>query len=252
MACRSALLSLAIPGCILALTTSANAYGSLEVRVRNELPGALSRMEEFYSRVKGSGSLERKTLDASVIKVHLQRRFKFAIDGASRKFETVDRETGDEKTNCATPRVKYDYWNKKLVMGPGWFVVCPDLGWAVLAFEHEFLANNRDPRYRLGGEIEYAESQGPIPVPRRVSFQRRSGIHTDSNLYLFDAVKHEGTPEWEFTGSQLGLPELDKPLSPRRRSYAPSWLLGLAVATMAAAIFARRAAGYLESKPTGC
>jgi len=282
-------------------------------------------MEEFYSRVKGSGSLERTSVEASVTKLHHQGRFTFAADGFSKRFQVRSDETGADKTSSITPRtaftalrkkgsdsyvvtsvgdrgyveatlsatfeqylrapysimgvqlsemmadptfkitnvsevemygkkaikVKYDYWNKRLVMGPGWFVVCPDMGWPVLAFEHEFLAKNRDPRYRMAGEIEYAEPRGPIPVPRRASFLRRSGDYTDSNVYEFSEIIHGGTPDREFTGAQLGLPELDKPLGPRRRNYVSYWLLGLALAAMAAAVVARRAAGYLESRAAG-
>jgi hypothetical protein len=293
---------------------------SLDSRVKSQLPAALLRMEEFYSRVKGNGIFTGKTVDSSTPRLR-SGRFSFAVDGPYKKFSYLTEEIGRARTSCLSPdsafvavrkgatepyalsnvgdrkyveallsarldqylyapysvagvrlsemmadptfrttsvtqvvvheqksiRLEYDYSNKKMGMGPGWVVICPALGWAVVSFEHKFI-NNKDPRYRMHGEIEYAEFHGSEPVPRKVEFSRQSGDNSDFNSYQFDVFKHEATPIQEFAPTYLGLPELGRPAQSRSGSRASYWFLGLAMGGSILAALLKYIANRIERK----
>jgi len=296
--------------------------GPIGVRVRDELPGALAKMEEFYVQVKGSGSDTTRTVESSITKFDQHRRFSFAFDNLCKKITLTTRE-GKETTACETPdtgftatrtsasdqyvvtdladakstrrplirifeqylsapfsvwgvrlsqmmadesfkctgiseeevhgrkavRIKYNYANPKGVMGPGSVVLCPELGWAVLSFDYEFL-NNKDPRFGMHGEIEYGEVRDTMPIPRTVKYLVRSGDRTSSNEYEFTEIKHAPTPETEFASTYFGLPDLARPMARRSENYVSYWLLGLAVGAMAVSLLLKYASAHL-SRRTG-
>ena len=112
----------------------------------------------------------------------------------------------------------------------GSFVTDPTLGWALRSWEYSTPGTDSSQ----ATEITYHPDPSGLPVPAEIVAISNKARR---NQITFPQFAFGTTPDQEFTLTQYGMPELDRPIGDVASSSIPYWIAGLAVVLLGAAAY---------------
>jgi hypothetical protein len=135
----------------------------------------------------------------------------------------------------------------------GSVLVSPEEKWAL--YEYECRRKKGIPMLYTG-TIDYQGSLDGFPVPKRLARQRvvkrPKGDEVETQAYDFLEFHHTSPRDEEFTLAAFGIPEdVTRPSGPGRKGVLGYWLVALALAALAAAVFLKIASSRLREQARG-
>jgi len=125
----------------------------------------------------------------------------------------------------------------------GSMIVTPSESWCLQRAEYFY---HPSLKRAFKTTIEYGTPIGGIPVPKSVTVAQPDKL---TRAWVFDQVSFAATSESEFALTAFGLPDiLSRPGSDQSTSHMGSWLVGLAILGMLAAVAMRYLAARAEKR----
>lgn len=192
------------------------------------------------TKIPGSSTLAEIYLDRNLLAPFsiFDKPMSKMMAEPSFRIESVEVAGPDKKDL----KITYRYFDKESLVGDGWVEVAPDAGWVIRKSSNQFST----AKATILCDIEYsAIGSGGFPLPTRVTYDLPGDRH---QVFDFETITFEPTPEREFTPQFYGLPDLARLGKDPSSSSAPAWMFGLAALALAVAVGMKTLAGRLSRK----
>jgi hypothetical protein len=150
------------------------------------------------------------------------------------EFDILKAPPSETRTEAASNTVRYE----------GFFLVSPEEKWVLYEYERRMKTGN--PRFLYKGAVEYQGTLDGFPIVRHATHETLKLPQCDvveTHSFEFLDFRIAVLPDQDFTLASFGIPEaVAQPAKVARSRGLGYWLLALATAALAAAVFFKMAA----------